>query len=222
MAEDALIDVYLSLIDVYLSLIDVYVNVNIKEIRDSSGMRRSMMIGRDQVGGGRSGDDKLAVTMETTTFGIGDLVREFGITARAIRFYEDRGLIMPVRTGRGNRVRVYSQRDRARLTLLLRGKRLGLSLADIKSLLDMYETPADSEPQLVRFLALLDEHRLGLQRQLTDLNQVLVEIDQQREHVKQALSGLPKGGRRAECRITVVPPTAAAAESMVETEILGT
>ena len=135
-----------------------------------------------------------AVITENCTFGIGELAREFQITARAIRFYEDRGLITPRRTGTGSRVRVYSQRDRARLTLLLRGKRLGLSLSEIKDLLDMYETPADTVPQLSRFLALLDQHREVLRRQLADLHQLLVEIDQQRDEAQRALAGLPGFG----------------------------
>ena len=164
-------------------MIDVYVNVNIKAVR----------IGVETCA---------AVTTETTTFGIGELAQEFGITARAIRFYEDRGMITPRRIGSGGRVRVYSQRDRARLTLLLRGKRLGLSLSDIKTLLDMYETPADSEPQLNQFLALLEEHRLGLQRQLTDLSQLLAEIDRQRDQALRALAGLRSAKGQSECRIT--------------------
>ena len=147
------------------------------------------------------------MTTENITFGIGDLAREFRITARAIRFYEDRGMITPRRTGSGGRIRVYSQRDRARLTLLLKGKRLGLSLTDIKGLLDMYETPADSEPQLTRFLALLEEHRRGLQRQLTDLGQLLADIDRQRDEAQQVLATLRAREAQTECRITGLTET---------------
>ena len=139
----------------------------------------------------------MPVITENSTFGIADLAREFQLTARAIRFYEDRGMIAPRRTGSGGRIRVYSQRDRARLTLVLRGKRLGLSLAEIKGLLDMYETPADTEPQLTRFLALLDEHRQRLQQQMADLGQLLGDIDRQRDEAQAVLAALPAKGHRS-------------------------
>lgn len=73
------------------------------------------------------------------TYTITELAREFDITPRAIRFYEDQGLISPAREGAGGRSRVYASRDRTRLKLTLRGKRLGLTLQEIKSLVDMYE-----------------------------------------------------------------------------------
>ena len=81
----------------------------------------------------------------TTTFTIGELAREFDLTTRAIRFYEDCGLLMPQRSGRN---RVYTARDRTRLKLTLRGKRLGLTLAEVKDLVDMYESPRDTQAQL--------------------------------------------------------------------------
>jgi DNA-binding transcriptional MerR regulator len=127
---------------------------------------------------------------EETTFGISHLAREFSITARAIRFYEDQGMIKPQRRGGGGLTRVYSQRDRARLKLLLRGKRIGLSLQEIKGLLDMYETPADTVPQLTRFLAVLDERRHSLQRQMDDLTQMLIDIDRQRDDARRVLRSL--------------------------------
>jgi len=77
------------------------------------------------------------------TLTIGELAREFDLTTRAIRFYEDCGLITPQRVGRN---RVYSARDRTRLKLTLRGKRLGLTLAEVKELVDMYESPRDTLP----------------------------------------------------------------------------
>jgi DNA-binding transcriptional MerR regulator len=132
---------------------------------------------------------------ENTTFGISQLAREFRITPRAIRFYEDQGMITPMRTGSGGRVRVYSQRDRARLKLLLRGKRLGLSLLEIRSLLDMYETPADTMPQLTRFLEVLDARRDSLQQQLADLTQLLDDIDRQRADAEGMLLALQDGLR---------------------------
>ena len=87
------------------------------------------------------------------TYTISDLAREFDITPRAIRFYEDQGLISPQRGGAGGRNRVYTARDRTHLKLTLRGKRLGLSLMDIKSLVDMYASPTDTEAQLKSFAA---------------------------------------------------------------------
>lgn len=106
---------------------------------------------------------------------ITELALEFDITTRAIRFYEDMGLLSPARAGRN---RVYSQRDRTRLKLTLRGKRLGLSLLEIKQLVDMYESPADTAPQLTAFLAVLGQHRRQLQQQREDIEITLAEITQ--------------------------------------------
>jgi DNA-binding transcriptional MerR regulator len=110
------------------------------------------------------------------TFTITELAREFDVTPRAIRFYEDQGLLAPSRAGAGGRQRVYSQRDRTRLKLTLRGKRLGLSLSEIRDLVDMYESPSDTVPQLERFLEVLAGHRHTLERQLDDLQVTLGEI----------------------------------------------
>lgn len=110
------------------------------------------------------------------TYSITELAREFDITPRAIRFYEDQGLLSPDRAGAGGRQRVYSQRDRTRLKLTLRGKRLGLSLAEVKRLVDMYESPADTATQLRSFLDVLTHHRRMLEAQLADLQVTLEEI----------------------------------------------
>ena len=109
------------------------------------------------------------------THTITELALEFDITARAIRFYEDMGLLSPARAGRN---RVYTQRDRTRLKLTLRGKRLGLSLLEIKQLVDMYESPADTTSQLSAFLAVLDQHRRQLAQQREDIDITLAEISQ--------------------------------------------
>ena len=111
------------------------------------------------------------------TFTITELAREFEITPRTIRFYEDQGLLSPRRAGAGGRQRVYVQRDRTRLKLTLRGKRLGLSLSEIRALVDMYESPSDTVAQLTRFLAVLAEHRQRLESQLDDLRLTLAEIE---------------------------------------------
>ncbi len=115
-------------------------------------------------------DDSSAPAAE---FSIGQLAKEFGLTTRAIRFYEDCGLLAPERAGRN---RVYTGRDRARLTLTLRGKRLGLKLAEVKELIDMYETRRDTGPQLRRFLDVLDRHRQQLEGRLGDLQSTLDEV----------------------------------------------
>ena len=114
------------------------------------------------------------------TFTIGELAREFDLTTRAIRFYEDCGLITPQRSGRN---RVYTQRERTRLKLTLRGKRLGLTLAEVKELVDMYESPRDTQPQLQKYLAVLGAHRAQLEQQLADLH---ATIDEVRAHEKEA------------------------------------
>lgn len=107
------------------------------------------------------------------TYTITELSREFDITPRAIRFYEDQGLLTPARAGR---TRVYSRGDRTRLKLALRGKRLGLSLAEIRQILDMYGG-ANNAKQLQRFLKLLADRRAALAQQLEDIEVVLGEID---------------------------------------------
>ena len=101
-----------------------------------------------------------------TTYSISDLAREFDLTTRAIRFYEDMGLLQPERSGPGGRNRVYSHRDRTRLKLTLRAKRLGLSLTEAKDLIDMYDSPRDTGPQLQKFLVVLDAHKRELEAQL--------------------------------------------------------
>jgi DNA-binding transcriptional MerR regulator len=110
------------------------------------------------------------------TYTITELSREFDITPRAIRFYEDQGLLSPNREGPGGRNRVYTPRERTHLKLTLRGKRLGLSLSDIKSLVDMYSSPRDTEPQLQRFITVLAQHRASLEQQREDIEALLTEI----------------------------------------------
>ncbi len=110
------------------------------------------------------------------TYTITELSREFDITPRAIRFYEDQGLLSPQRAGPGGRNRVYTARERTHLKLTLRGKRLGLSLSDIKSLVDMYTSPKDTQAQLQRFAAVLAQHRAALEQQREDIEVLLTEI----------------------------------------------
>lgn len=115
------------------------------------------------------------------TYTITELAREFDITPRAIRFYEDQGLISPTREGPSGRNRVYTARERTHLKLTLRGKRLGLSLSDIKSLVDMYSSPMDTAPQLQSFLQVLARHRTALELQREDIEIMLAEISAHEE-----------------------------------------
>ena len=118
-----------------------------------------------------------------THYTISDLAKEFDLTTRAMRFYEDMGLLQPQRAGPGGRSRLYTARDRTRLKLTLRAKRLGLSLVEAKEIIDSYDSPRDTAPQLKKFLAVLTEHRKKLEAQLVDLQANLDEI---RTHEKEA------------------------------------
>jgi DNA-binding transcriptional MerR regulator len=126
-----------------------------------------------------------------TTFTISDLAREFDLTTRAIRFYEDMGLLHPRREGPGGRNRVYSSRDRTRLRLTLRAKRLGLSLSEAKDLIDMYDSPRDTGPQLRKFLVVLAEHKRQIEEQLADLQANLEEL---KAHERESRALLAKLG----------------------------
>jgi DNA-binding transcriptional MerR regulator len=130
-----------------------------------------------------------------STYTIAELAREFDITARAIRFYEDHGLLRPSREGVGGRSRVYSARDRTRLRLTLRGKRLGLTLSEIKSIVDMYESPKDTVAQLTRFLDALAHQRATLEQQREDIAMALAEISAHEDECRRML--VQTGGGKA-------------------------
>jgi DNA-binding transcriptional MerR regulator len=117
------------------------------------------------------------------TYTISDLAKEFDLTTRAIRFYEDMGLLQPERNGPSGRSRVYSARDRTRLRLTLRAKRLGLSLSEAKEIIDLYDSPRDTGVQLRKFLDVLVVHRRQLEDQMADLQANLEEVQ---EHEKEA------------------------------------
>src|ERR1043165_2058607 len=110
---------------------------------------------------------------ERSEYSISELAREFEVTPRAIRFYEDQGLISPRRAGQR---RGYPPRARTRLKLPLRGKRLGLTLSEIRELIDMYEPGRDDRPQLERFREVLETHRRSLLQQRADIEAQLTEI----------------------------------------------
>ncbi len=129
-----------------------------------------------------------------TTYTISDLAKEFDLTTRAIRFYEDMGLIQTRREGPGGRNRVYTSRDRTRLKLTLRAKRLGLSLTEAKDIIDMYDSPRDTGPQLRKFLVVLAEHRRQIEEQLADLQANLDEVKVHEKEARALLAKLDKNG----------------------------
>ena len=128
---------------------------------------------------------------EGTEFSISELAREFDVTPRAIRFYEDQGLLAPKRAGQR---RIYTPRDRTRLKLTLRGKRLGLTLSEIRELIDMYEPGRDDRAQLERFREVLEAHRKSLLQQRADIEDQLSEIQTFEKRIQQQLKKRRKAG----------------------------
>lgn len=122
------------------------------------------------------------------TFSISELAQEFDITTRSIRFYEDQGLLSPTRRGQ---TRIYSRQDRVRLKLILRGKRLGFSLAETRELFDLWdETSLGSERQLLLLQEKIDQRRQALEQQLQDIAMVQEELDNAEARCQEALSQL--------------------------------
>jgi DNA-binding transcriptional MerR regulator len=107
------------------------------------------------------------------TYSISELAKEFDITTRSIRFYEDQGLLSPTRAGQ---TRIYSKRDRVRLKLILRGKRLGFSLSETGQLFELYDADKSSVTQLNTMLKLIEHKKTELQQQLDDIKVVLMEL----------------------------------------------
>lgn len=128
-----------------------------------------------------------AAHIMANTYTISDLAKEFDLTTRAIRFYEDMGLLQPERTGPAGRNRVYSARDRTRLRLTLRAKRLGLSLTEAKEIIDLYDSPRDTGVQLRKFLDVLVLHRKQLEEQMADLRANLEEVQEHEEEARALL-----------------------------------
>lgn len=118
------------------------------------------------------------------TFTISELSEEFGISLRTLRFYEEQGLLLPEREGRQ---RVFSRRDRVRLKLILRGKRLGLSLSDIREILDLYGKTPNEAGQSEKLLASLQARREQLEEQRRDIDIILDEIDKLEAHCRDVL-----------------------------------
>ncbi|MFW9675873.1 MerR family DNA-binding transcriptional regulator [Vibrio parahaemolyticus] len=124
------------------------------------------------------------------TFKISELAKEFDITTRSIRFYEDLGLLTPERKGN---TRIYNGRDRIRLKLILRGKRLGFSLADIKELFELYDTDQSTE-QLNYMIRLIEEKKAALQQQANDIQAVMMELNAAQLRCQNTLRSM-KGGK---------------------------
>ena len=111
--------------------------------------------------------------MQATTYSISDLAREFGVTTRTIRFYEDEGLLAP---GRDGTRRIFTSRERTRLRLILRGKRVGFSLAEIREIIDMYDAAPGERGQLTRLLDRIDAHRAELSAKRTVIDGTLDDL----------------------------------------------
>jgi DNA-binding transcriptional MerR regulator len=125
---------------------------------------------------------------------IGELAQEFDVTPRTIRFYEDQGLLAPRRDGTR---RIYSKRDQVRLKLVLRGKRLGFSLAEVRDMLELYDSAPDERAQLEKFVAALSARRAQLERQREEIDEVLGEIRGFERQSRKLLHAARGGKRRA-------------------------
>ena len=124
-----------------------------------------------------------------TNYSISELSKEFDITTRSIRFYEDQGLILPTRKGQ---TRIYNQRDRVRLKLILRGKRLGFSLAETGRLFELYDADKSSAKQLTSMMQLIAQKKNDLKQQLDDINAVLIELNDLEDNCQNILTTLTK------------------------------
>jgi len=127
------------------------------------------------------------MSAEARTWTIAELAEEFGVTHRTIRFYEDRGLVTPQRRGTH---RVYHPRDRVRLALVLRGKRLGFDLTQIRRIVDMYDEAPGEAGQLSYLLDQIDARRGELEQRRADIETTLAELDDVERRVRQALATL--------------------------------
>lgn len=128
--------------------------------------------------------------MDEQTFSIGELAKMFDITPRSIRFYEEQGLLSPQRNGL---TRVYLKKDKVRLKLILRGKRLGFSLAETKTLFNLYDSHQNSEAQLEFMLQMTEQKRAMIHQQLEDIKMLMTELDDVEARCKEELSELRRG-----------------------------
>ena len=128
---------------------------------------------------------------QAASYTISELAKEFGLTTRTIRYYEDQGLLSPKREGVN---RVFTQRDRVRLKLALRGKRLGFSLSEIRELFELYDVSRDERRQLEEFLARLERRRVLLEQQREDIEVMLNEINFFAGQCRRLLKNSAEGG----------------------------
>ncbi|MCS3469210.1 DNA-binding transcriptional MerR regulator [Pseudomonas sp. JUb42] len=122
--------------------------------------------------------------MSSQTYSISDLARELDITTRAIRFYEEQGMLTPERRGLE---RIYSARDKVTLKLILRGKRIGFSLAECRELIELYDPSGGNQKQLNTMLGKIEERRGQLEQQLLDIQQMQLELDTAEERCRTEL-----------------------------------
>jgi DNA-binding transcriptional MerR regulator len=135
--------------------------------------------------------------MTNRSYSITELATDFDITTRTIRFYEEKGLLNPQRKGQ---TRIYSAADRIKLKLILRGKRLGLSLEESKDIIEMYQPEHDNSPQLIKLINKIRERKrllkAQLEQQLKDLNDMMFELDEAEERCVEALNDMQKKSRK--------------------------
>ncbi len=135
----------------------------------------------------RNTSKQMTQKISQAKYSISDLSKEFDITTRSIRFYEDQGLIFPARKGQ---TRIYNQRDKVRLKLILRGKRLGFSLAETGRLFELYDVDKTSATQLNTIMTLINDKKKDLKQQLEDINAILIELDDLEDNCKTTLKTL--------------------------------
>lgn len=128
--------------------------------------------------------------MSETIYSIGELSREFDITPRSIRFYEEQGLLAPERNGQN---RIYKKKDRVRLRLILRGKRLGFSLSEVKTLFNLYDDSSNSRPQLEAMLQMTQDKRAIMLQQMDDIKMLMTELDDVEQRCREELAELNGG-----------------------------
>ena len=132
---------------------------------------------------------------ELRTYAIGELASEFAVTSRTLRLYEEEGLLNPQRVGTR---RIYSERNRVRLRLILRGKRLGWSLSEIRELFDLYDSSHGKEAQLELMLTKLEQRREMLEEQKRDVEHAIEELGHITGNVRKALDSILKENPKAQ------------------------
>lgn len=134
---------------------------------------------------------------DAATWTISQVADEFGITARAVRHYEEVGLLAPERRGTQ---RVFHRRDRTRLALVLRGKRLGFPLEEIRTIIDLYDAPRGKRSQLEYVLAQIDARRADLEQRRADLEAALTELTAFEDRCRRDLALLSDGSANGDRR----------------------